>query len=413
MKTLIIASYDSFLTAGARLASRMEEHGVDVDVAVLRIKPNQVASRQMTEAACTRKVFDVSFDSLANPTFMGQYEGYVLSIDGPSCKRLFMRLSICSGYRPAILTLYPGLVFRFDYDGFSARAPSDLVWLNSQKDLEKYRALTSSLGKPDNGRNFGLATLLDEGAASEMVKCENRPSKTIVFFEQVVIPSSKADREILVRLLLDLAKKYSEHKILVKPRMKPKEKTIHKLKADLHIEKIFQRQKESIPSNIQITYQRAGSLLMNCDACLTISSTVAIEAIHRGVRPVIINDFGFHDDSGVPFFLGSGLISSLADIDVDKLAEPNPAWLSDHFTEVSCTAAPLLAEFMQLAKSARENHLPPIDVSPWLGSEQVLAELRSSYSDDDIALGWYRKPGKKLPIKVLSDIYQAFSGFFR
>src|SRR3546814_16438616 len=69
------------------------------------------------------------------------------------------------------------------------------------------------------------------------------------------------------------------------------------------------------PDNLEIVSQPASNLLGMASHCLTVCSTVAAEAIHARIPTVLIGDFGAHDDYGMEYFYGSGLIKNFADIE--------------------------------------------------------------------------------------------------
>ncbi|QUS54887.1 DUF6716 putative glycosyltransferase [Pseudovibrio brasiliensis] len=397
------------MKTGSNLVHHFKRRNTHCQIAILKIKPNQIARRQVFEAIGREDCLRFTFSQLTDPQIFNQFDGVVLALDGPSCKRVFVRLSKYEGPRPAILTLYPGLVFRYDYDGFAARAPADLVWLNCANDLAKYKGLRDSVAAENNGRNFGIATLLDPSDLK--IKCnqsslKNSINKTVVFFEQVAIPKNKVDRESLVKILFNIAVNNPDYTLIIKPRMMKTEKTVHNLKSSLHIENLIKDTKREKPDNVKISYSSANQLLKECDVCLTISSTVAIEAIHQNTHVAILNDFGFHDDDGVHYFLGSNLISSANDLQLNEMRKPDITWLKSHITNPNKTIEHLVDEFLELAEVGKTSGLPPIQISPWLGSKQHIAELRKLNIDDDsLALGWYRYPVRKWITKKLSQLY--------
>src|SRR3546814_13615862 len=69
--------------------------------------------------------------------------------------------------------------------------------------------------------------------------------------------------------------------------------------------------------------------------CLTVCSTVAAEAIHARIPTVLIGDFGAHDDYGMEYFYGSGLIKNFADIEFPFVLGPRQAWLERYLADTS------------------------------------------------------------------------------
>lgn len=417
-RILLISSYDSFFATSTLLVEHFERQNAQVELAVVSIRPGQITTRQLHQAKdkeMLKSVKRVTFDQLADPVFLRQYDGYVLSADGPTCKRIFLRLAGCHFgskksdlvKRPAIMVLYPGLVFRFCYDGFAARGPADFIWLNCQKDLDDYQRLTDELSLPCNGRLFGVAPILNDigqHVAPVQSKHETRRRK-IVFFDQVVIPRSRVERELLALGLVRLARRYPEDELIIKPRTKLGERTIHAFSQRLHIANLVTKFSTSADRNISIRYESAQALLQEAHLCLTLSSTVAAEAIHKGVKTAIISDFGFNDDFGLHYFLGSGLTTSLADIDLDALPEVNEAWAAKYLGDPKNVIEALSDEYVALCRRSRNTGLPPFQITPWYGSESILNSLKESYTEDTIAVAWYRRPLKSLWIRTLSHLF--------
>ncbi len=60
------------------------------------------------------------------------------------------------------------------------------------------------------------------------------------------------------------------------------------------------------------------------------SSTAVLEALSRGVRSCVLEDFGLREELGTQIFAGSGLVGNFDDIIADRLPEPDPTWLADN-----------------------------------------------------------------------------------
>src|SRR3546814_6383389 len=88
--------------------------------------------------------------------------------------------------------------------------------------------------------------------------------------------------------------------------------------------------------------------------CLTVCSTVAAEALHARIPTVLIGDFGAHDDYGMEYFYGSGLIKNFADIEFPFVLVPRQAWLERYLADTSAIAPDCVKD----RKSPRLNSIP-------------------------------------------------------
>lgn len=103
---------------------------------------------------------------------------------------------------------------------------------------------------------------------------------------------------------------------------------------------------------------------------------MAAEAVHAGVPTAILSDFGAHDDYGMHYFFGSGLMRSFADLYFPLDTQPDPAWIAARMPDPQLHARDLVAEAVQRAGSARpalSDHQLSAEMSPQL--RQRLAEI--------------------------------------
>src|SRR3546814_9840178 len=113
-----------------------------------------------------------------------------------------------------------------------------------------------------------------------------------------------------------LARRNPSLRFAIKPRVHAGESTLHRTWH--HLEPLLRQSAFATggwPDNLEIVSQPASNLLGMASHCLTVCSTVAAEAIHARIPTVLIGDFGAHDDYGMEYFYGSGLIKNFADIE--------------------------------------------------------------------------------------------------
>ncbi|WP_206543758.1 DUF6716 putative glycosyltransferase, partial [Aeromonas veronii] len=223
---------------------------------------------------------------------------------------------------PGGVTFFSGFIGRDEYS-ILARANADLILFNCKADYEKYLSLGQELRfSTDNAYCFGYPQLI----GLRHVSFEHR--EDICFFEQVIVPATFSERCYLLKKLINLANAFPDRRIWIKPRCKPGGRTIHKQK--WHLERLRKLLGIRLPDNLCFTYEPVEQLLSRTALCLTISSTVAIEALARGIPTVIISDFGVRRDIHTASFVGSGCLATIDQVIAGYQPKPNQEWLDDY-----------------------------------------------------------------------------------
>jgi hypothetical protein len=351
MRVLALASYDSFLNSARLISPYYEQAGATVELALVRARmATQIETSQIDAAGLDRRVRWVSIEELCGSGDIAGYDIVLSCLEGLSTRRLMHRVKAMGAKRPLVVSIYPGLVLRFGYDGFSMRASSDFLWLNSPDDCRDYRLMCRSYGNDGaNARVFGVAPVLQT--------VERSPAAAdgpVVFFEQAIIPRYEAERMFLAEQLVALARRYPAMKFLVKPRTVDGQATLHQTWHPIApLLDRAARKSGGWPSNLQITSERADRLLAVAGHCMTVSSTVAVEAIYAGVPTAIISDFGAHDDYGLQYFYGSGLTVSFAELALPFAGKVDSDWLASHAADPRTTVAGLVTETIEAASRPR------------------------------------------------------------
>lgn len=101
---------------------------------------------------------------------------------------------------------------------------------------------------------------------------------------------------------------------------------------------------------------------------MTVSSTVAVEAMARGVPTRILSDFGVSEALGSAYFVGSGCFSPLAALRPDMAVAADPGWLAR--SGALATPEPLLAQCAALlaGQAGLDAPLPLRPLTPAYGS---------------------------------------------
>ncbi|QHC25788.1 DUF6716 putative glycosyltransferase [Streptomyces sp. GS7] len=223
--------------------------------------------------------------------------------------------------RPVVVTGYVGVVYEKLADGLLLRHGADVVLANSRHDAERFREVYHGVG----------------AATGSVVECalpflggapyggEHTPY-TVVFAAQPSVPENRADRTYLLRRAVEHARRNPGREVLVKLRSRPGEHTTHI--EELPYQKLAGRIPGGLPANCRLVYGNMGEVLDRTDLMVTVSSTAALESLHRGIPTAVLTDLGIREALGNHHFLGSGCLVSWDELDAGRRPEPDPAWLA-------------------------------------------------------------------------------------
>ena len=147
---------------------------------------------------------------------------------------------------------------------------------------------------------------------------------TVVFAVQPSVPDNRRDRVYLLDRLLRHARLHPEREVLLKLRSRPGEHTTHI--EELPYQKLVQRLDP--PANFRLVYGNMGEVLDRTDLLVTISSTAALESLHRRVPTVILTDLGVRETLGNHHFVGSGCLASWDQLDAGYLPVADEGWVA-------------------------------------------------------------------------------------
>ncbi|MFI1972785.1 hypothetical protein BLA24_26790 [Streptomyces cinnamoneus] len=223
--------------------------------------------------------------------------------------------------RPVVVTGYVGVVYEKLADGLLLRHGADLVLANSRHDAERFRAVYEGAGAPADGVTECALPFL--GGARYAGRPPGRPY-TLAFAAQPSVPDRKEDRMYLLERAARHARRHPDREVLIKLRSKPGEHTTHI--EELPYQKLAVRLPGGLPPNCRPVYGHMGEVLDRTDLLVTVSSTAALEALHRGVPTAVLTDLGIREPLGNHHFLGSGCLASWDQLDAGHLPVPDPAW---------------------------------------------------------------------------------------
>ncbi len=251
-----------------------------------------------------------------------EYDIVVLSLVGGGVQAMLHGLKrVWEGRpkRPVVVTGYVGVVYEKLADGLLLRHGADLVLANSRQDADRFREVYDGVGA-DSSSVTEVALPFLGGAA---YTGEHEPY-TVVFAAQPSVPESRKDRAYLLDRLIRHARKHPEREVLLKLRSKPGEHTTHI--EELPYQKLAQ--KIDPPANFRLVYGHMGEVLDRTDLLVTVSSTAALESLHRRIPTVILTDLGVRETLGNHHFVGSGCLASWDQLDEGHRPAPDEEWVS-------------------------------------------------------------------------------------
>jgi len=348
IKVLALASYDSFLNAAKLIGEHFERADCTVDYALVKArKKEQISQYQIDNAGLSKEIAWIDIKDLCNSGAISSYDIILSCLEGASTRRLTHFLDGIPEKRPLTIAIQPGLVLRFPYDGYSMRSGYDLIWFNCQQDLDSYKNMCEAFGvSSDNARLFGVVSLLQK--IERLPEAKDGP---VIFFEQAIMPKTKTERSFLAWRLLQLALDNPSNLFLVKPRLSKDTISLHT--TPYPIRDLLKEESNKLgkwPENLQITDAKIESLLSKASHCLTISSTVAVEALHNKIPTAIISDFGAHDDYGLWYFYNSGLMKNFCELSFPFSFTMNETWSATYLHDPNVEIQSLIEEAIFLSK---------------------------------------------------------------
>ncbi|ELS55941.1 DUF6716 putative glycosyltransferase [Streptomyces viridochromogenes] len=326
-RVAVLADSDTRWKWGALTANRIapenaDESDIRLDGYLLRGRATPTA-RQLQEvgvpADSLREVTAVEF---LRTMAREPYDVLVLALVGGGVQAMLHGLKrIWEGQpeRPVVVTGYVGVVYEKLADGLLLRHGADLVLANSRQDAERFRAVYEGVGA-DASAVTEVALPFLGGAPYT----GGHDPYTVVFAAQPSVPDNRRDRTYLLNRLIQHARKHPEREVLLKLRSKPGEHTTHI--EELPYQKLVQRLDP--PANFRLVYGHMGEVLDRTDLLVTISSTAALESLHRRIPTVVLTDLGVREVLGNHHFVGSGCLASWDQLDDGHRPVPDQEWVA-------------------------------------------------------------------------------------
>ncbi|MEU3709207.1 DUF6716 putative glycosyltransferase [Streptomyces catenulae] len=327
-RVAVLADSDTRWKWGASTAYRIHPEA-RLDGYLLRGRATPTV-RQLTEigarAQTLREIRGIDFLDLmrADAGSAEPYDTVVLSLVGGGVQAMLHGLARAwegTDRRPAVVTGYVGVVYEKLADGLLLRHGADVVLANSRHDADRFREVYRGVGADDSAVTECALPFL----GGDRYTGEHAPY-TVVFAAQPSVPDNRADRAYLLRRAVEHARTHPGREVLIKLRSKPGEHTTHI--EELPYQKLAAKLPGGLPANCRLVYGNMGEVLDRTDLMVTVSSTAALESLHRGVPTAVLTDLGIREVLGNHHFLGSGCLASWDDLDAGHRPAPDPAWLA-------------------------------------------------------------------------------------
>ncbi|MEU8533078.1 hypothetical protein OH540_14280 [Streptomyces sp. BPPL-273] len=333
LRVAVLADSDTRWKWGALTATRISpaaSEDIRLDGYLLRGRATPTA-RQLQEVGVTadslREVTAVEFlRAMEAATGEESYDVLVLALVGGGVQAMLHglgRLWRERADRPVVVTGYVGVVYEKLADGLLLRHGADLVLANSRQDAERFRSVYEGVGA-DAGAVTEVALPFLGGAEYAGEPAGTDRPYTVVFAAQPSVPDSRKDRTYLLERLIRHARRHPEREVLLKLRSKPGEHTTHI--EELPYQKLVQR--ADPPPNFRLVYGHMSEVLDRTDLLVTISSTAALESLHRRIPTVVLTDLGVRETLGNHHFVGSGCLASWDQLDEGHRPEPDAGWVA-------------------------------------------------------------------------------------
>ncbi|WP_431771901.1 DUF6716 putative glycosyltransferase [Streptomyces cucumeris] len=330
----MLADSDTRWKWGALTAQRLVPEGPEtggrLDGFLLRGRATPTV-RQLAEVGVRADALrEVTGPGFVRAMDRDRYDIIVLSLVGGAVQAMVHGLAHAwrgAARRPVVVTGYVGVVYEKLADGLLLRHGADVVLANSRHDAERFREVYRGVGAPADSVVECALPFLGGARYDERARLGRaHPGGTVVFAVQPSVPDNRADRTYLLRRAVEHARSHPDREVVVKLRSKPGEHTTHI--EELPYQKLIDRLGDGVPANLRLAYGNMGEVLDTTDLLVTVSSTAALESLHRGVPTAVLTDLGIREALGNHHFLGSGCLASWDELDAGHRPEPDPGWLA-------------------------------------------------------------------------------------
>ncbi|GGZ11309.1 DUF6716 putative glycosyltransferase [Streptomyces nitrosporeus] len=328
MRIHVLADSDTRWKWGAGLATGFCPQG-EVHAHMLRGRSTPTA-RQMAEVGITpASITETTLPEFVTSPEVADADVIVLGTVGGATQAALHGLAHAFRdypQRPVLVTGYVGVVYEKVTDGLLLRAGADIVLANSPYDTRRFRGIYEPLGIP-GGSVVQTALPFLEQRPYDMNRAGAEHPYTVCFAVQPSVPEDRKSRTYLLRRAIQHARLRPGRDVLIKLRSRPGEQTTH-IEA-YHYQDLAEQMSEPMPPNLHFVYGNMSDTLDRTDLMITVSSTAALESMHRGMPTGILSDLGVREAHGNHYFVGSGCVTSWDDVDQGEAPLAHEAWKRD------------------------------------------------------------------------------------
>ena len=322
---ILVAAFDSQLKWAATIQEALESRGFACRVIVPSDVRHAISDGQLADYGA-RAVAYMPWTELLTTAL--EADVVVLAIQGPQIRRfchdLFDAVELAGTVPPVTISGWVGVIIEKIIAGYLERFATDIVAVNSRSELATFETVAQNLHLPtDNLLLSGLPLLSGRHRDAPV----DTPIKTVMFADQPTVPQTREDRLYVYQRLLAYARAHPDRQVVLKPRHRIGEDTFHRMR--FHPEVLLSGVRR--PPNFSIDYTPISHRLDDLDLMLTVSSTAALEAVGAGVRTAFIADLDVREQLGNHIFLGSGLLRTFDQLEIDDVGVPARSWIEDYF----------------------------------------------------------------------------------
>jgi hypothetical protein len=322
VRVAVLADSDTRWKWGALTARRIAPEGRDIELSgfLLRGRATPTA-RQLAEVGAEADALrEMTGNAFLEVLREESFDIVVLALVGGAVQAMLHGLAALRlPDRPVIVTGYVGVVYEKLSDGLLLRHGADVVLANSRHDAQRFRAVYEGVGAD--------ASSVVEAALPFLGGARYTPEEgrhTVVFAAQPSVPESRADRGYILKRLVEHARLHPRREVVLKLRSQVGEQTTHV--EEFPYQQLAEKLPGGPPPNFSLVYGNMGEVLDRTDLLVTVSSTAALESLHRRIPTAILTDLGVREPLGNHHFIGSGCLASWDQLDGGYRPAADPVW---------------------------------------------------------------------------------------
>ncbi|MGA7148697.1 MAG: DUF6716 putative glycosyltransferase, partial [Microbacterium sp.] len=323
-RIVALADTDSYVKWAAALLGGLDE---EWDASLLVVQTPLVVSSSQLRAALSGSgleradVTHVEYADLRESLTRLRPDVVVVAARGPLV-RVLARDAAALSPRPVIVAGLPGISIPVTRKALHYRAQCDLFVVHSRREQREFAALAEHYGF---AQRFALATLPFARGAGQM---SDRVGTDLVFAAQARVPSERADRLRVARLLVRAARADPSRRVVLKLRAAAGEQQTH-VEHDGYPDLLAEL--GPLPENLVTSTEPMSRALDRAEGLVTVSSTAAIEAVARGIPVIALDTFGVAPELINEVLADAGLLAGEDEVVGRRFRHPAAGWRDDNY----------------------------------------------------------------------------------